>query len=146
MTSNSSLWCASLDPPNSSTCIHQVAYSRILQLTYVDELLVSLKSLFVKLFEPFLTTFVASLHALQQGKTAVPSSWDFNSVFEGWDKVFDKLLRGLEDKAALVSLLAQVFLADPAQERKSRLRTAPRQAPPSDSSPPSDDPSTGKSL
>ena len=86
----------------------QVAYQRILQLTYVDELLAALKTLFVKLFEPFLATFVASLHAATSGKLASNSSqaattWNFTKAFDGWDDVFDKLLRGLEDKAAQVS-------------------------------------------
>ena len=85
----------------------QVAYQRILQLTYVDELLAALKTLFVKLFEPFLTTFVASLHAASSGKLAsnpgqAVATWNFTKAFDGWDDVFDKLLRGLEDKAAQV--------------------------------------------
>jgi signal recognition particle receptor subunit alpha len=83
----------------------QVAYQRILQLTYVEDLLTALKSLFIKLFEPFLATFVASLHAVKSGKLSseLTASWNFSKAFEGWDKVFDKLLRGLEDKAAQVS-------------------------------------------
>ena len=40
--------------------VAQVAYQRILQLTYVDDLLAALKALFVKMFQPFLATFVAS--------------------------------------------------------------------------------------
>ena len=87
--------------------IFQVAYQRILQLTYVDELLAALKTLFVKLFEPFLATFVASLHAVNGAKSvaaagASAASWNFAQAFENWDNVFDKLLRGLEDKAAQV--------------------------------------------
>lgn len=90
-------------------CPIQVAYQRILQLTYVDELLAALKTLFVKLFEPFLATFVASLHAVSSGKLSASStsqtatSWNFAKAFDKWDGVFDKLLRGLEDKAAQVS-------------------------------------------
>jgi signal recognition particle receptor subunit alpha len=84
-----------------------VAYQRILQLTYVDDLLAALKTLFIKLFEPFLATFIASLHALSSGKMVsaageVATQWNFVKAFEGWDKIFDKLLRGLEDKAAQV--------------------------------------------
>lgn len=63
----------------------------------------ALKTLFIKLFEPFLASFVASLHAINSGKVAVGDAvaqWDFSKAFEGWDKIFDKLLRGLEDKAA----------------------------------------------
>ena len=85
-----------------------MAYQRILQLTYVEELLNALKALFVKLFEPFLATLVASLHAVNNAVTSTSArrnmqDWDFAKAFDGWDKVFDKLLRGLQDKAAQVS-------------------------------------------
>jgi signal recognition particle receptor subunit alpha len=66
-----------------------------------------MKTLFIKMFEPFLATFVASLHAMSSGQItssagAVPTSWNFAKAFEGWDGMFDKVLRGLEDKAAQV--------------------------------------------
>ncbi|KAF8136090.1 SRP54-type protein [Boletus edulis] len=115
---------------NDLELIFVVAYQRILQLTYVDDLLTAMKALFIKLFEPFLATFVASLHAMNNGKQAPctardPSApWNFAKAFEGWDKVFDKLLKGIEEKAA--------------QERKSRLRPV-TYAEPSTPSPPSDD-------
>ncbi|KAF8558467.1 P-loop containing nucleoside triphosphate hydrolase protein [Imleria badia] len=118
---------------NDLELIFVVAYQRILQLTYVEDLLTAMKALFIKLFEPFLATFVASLHAMNNGKQAPsttrdPStSWNFAKAFEGWDKVFDKLLKGIEEKAA--------------QERKSRFRPVAhveQDAP----SPPSDDLST----
>ncbi|KAG6379125.1 SRP54-type protein [Boletus reticuloceps] len=115
---------------NDLELIFVVAYQRILQLTYVDDLLTAMKALFIKLFEPFLATFVASLHAMNNGKQAPctardPSaSWNFAKAFEGWDKLFDKLLKGIEEKAA--------------QERKSRLRPV-TYAEPSTPSPPSDD-------
>lgn len=83
-----------------------MAYQRILQLTYVDELLLALKTLFIELFEPFLATFVASLHVASAAKVSssvdVSRSWNFTKAFEGWDAVFDKFLRGLEDKASQV--------------------------------------------
>lgn len=70
----------------------------------MDDLLDALKTLFIKLFQPFLATFVASLHAISSGKAiSAAVQWDFAKAFEGWDKVFDKILRGLEDKAAQVS-------------------------------------------
>lgn len=80
----------------------KVAYQRILQLTYVNDLLDALKSLFVKFFEPFLTTFVASVHAMNTAKVAAGqvATWNFAKTFDGWDSVFDKVLRGLEDKSA----------------------------------------------
>ncbi|KAI0831167.1 signal recognition particle binding protein [Trametes gibbosa] len=89
---------------NDLELIFVVAYQRILQLTYVDDLLNALKTLFIKLFQPFLTTFVASLHATGTAKlSSLPESsapWTFAKAFDGWDGIFDKLLRGLEDKAA----------------------------------------------
>lgn len=72
----------------------------------MDELLAALKTLFVKLFEPFLSTFVASLHAGTAAKASLAetvTTWNFASVFEGWDKYFNALLKQLEEKAALVS-------------------------------------------
>ncbi|KAF9239660.1 SRP54-type protein [Melanogaster broomeanus] len=99
---------------NDLELIFVVAYQRILQLTYVEDLLTAMKALFIKLFEPFLATFVASLHSVNNGKLAASPArdatapWNFVKAFDGWNKVFDKLLRGFEDKAA--------------QERKSRFR------------------------
>lgn len=55
------------------------------------------------MFEPFLTSFVASLHALNNStRAALPQSWNFEKAFEGWDKLFDKVLRGLEDRDSQV--------------------------------------------
>ncbi|KAF6764995.1 signal recognition particle binding protein [Ephemerocybe angulata] len=119
---------------NDLELIFVVAYQRILQLTYVEDLLSALKTLFIKYFEPFLAAFVASLHALNTARTAVTqaTAWDFSKALEGWDTIFDKVLRGLEEKAA--------------HERKSRLRATVR-APVEDlSTPPSDDQSTAPSL
>ncbi|CAK5264698.1 unnamed protein product [Mycena citricolor] len=96
---------------NDLELIFVVAYQRILQLTYVDDLLAALKTLFVKMFQPFLATFVASLHAMNSGKTTIieaTTALSFAHTFDGWDKIFDKLLKSLEEKAAL--------------DRRSRLR------------------------
>jgi hypothetical protein len=76
-------------------------------LTYIDELLATLKSIFVKLFEPFLATFIASLHAASKGKILstvgeTAATWDFSKAFENWDAVFNKILHGLESKATQV--------------------------------------------
>jgi len=96
-----------LTPPVLLCYQLQVAYQRILQLTYVDDLLAALKSVFVKLFEPFLRSFVTSLHTINASKvvsTVTPTSWNFAQAFEDWDQVFDKLLKSFEDKAAQVQL------------------------------------------
>ncbi|KAJ6500475.1 signal recognition particle, alpha subunit, N-terminal-domain-containing protein [Mycena sanguinolenta] len=116
---------------NDLELIFVVAYQRILQLTYVDDLLAALKTLFVKMFQPFLATFVASLHAINSGKATVveaASAFSFADAFDGWDKMFDKLLRSLEDKAA--------------QDRKSRLRPVVRPTVEESSSPPSEESET----
>ncbi|KAI0079993.1 signal recognition particle binding protein [Panus rudis PR-1116 ss-1] len=112
---------------NDLELIFVVAYQRILQLTYVEELLATMKALFVKLFEPFLTTFIASLHTASKGNISNTShaTWNFASAFEGWDGMFDKLLHGLESKSA--------------QDRKARFRPVQNATEPS---PPSDDLST----
>ncbi|KAK7023937.1 signal recognition particle binding protein [Favolaschia claudopus] len=113
---------------NDLELIFVVAYQRILQLTYVDDLLAALKTLFVKMFQPFLASFVASLHAINSGKATVleaANAFSFADAFDGWDKMFDKLLRSLEDKAA--------------QDRKSRLRPAVRPAIEETSTPPSEE-------
>ncbi|KAJ7871436.1 signal recognition particle, alpha subunit, N-terminal-domain-containing protein [Mycena olivaceomarginata] len=113
---------------NDLELIFVVAYQRILQLTYVDDLLAALKTLFVKMFQPFLATFVASLHAINSGKATIveaASAFSFADAFDGWDKIFDKLLRSLEDKAA--------------QDRKSRLRPVVRPQIEESSTPPSEE-------
>jgi signal recognition particle receptor subunit alpha len=93
----------------------QVAYQRIIQLTYVEHLLEAMRTLFIKLFQPFLATFVASLHNLSITKPSIDLSvnWDFKKTLQEWNDVFDKVLRGLEDKASM--------------ERRTRLRSAPMQ-------------------
>jgi len=68
----------------------------------------ALKTVFVKLFQPFIAAFVASLHAVNNTAVALsnaaaePTRWNFAKVLEGWDAAFDKLLKGLENKAAEV--------------------------------------------
>jgi len=84
-----------------------VAYQRILQLSYIDDLLAAMKRLFVHYFEPILTAFVASLHAINTAKSAAlqATSWDFKKSFKNWDVLFDKLLKELEEKAATVRFM-----------------------------------------
>ncbi|KAF8337491.1 uncharacterized protein EI90DRAFT_3118935 [Cantharellus anzutake] len=109
---------------NDLELIFVVTYQRILQLTYAEDLLAALKTVFLSLYEPFLVTFVASLHGsislvarditLSKGITIDPatSTWNFSKIFAGWDKTFDKVLKRIEDKVA--------------QDRKSRLRSVPK--------------------
>ncbi|EIW60510.1 P-loop containing nucleoside triphosphate hydrolase protein [Trametes versicolor FP-101664 SS1] len=120
---------------NDLELIFVVAYQRILQLTYVEDLLNALKTLFVKLFQPFLTTFVASLHVTRTAKLSssadTSASWNFAKAFEGWDGVFDKLLRGLEDKAAQERRSRSGYVAHSAVEvtpPEEELSTVPSQS------------------
>ncbi|KAL1947710.1 hypothetical protein VTO73DRAFT_13434 [Trametes versicolor] len=120
---------------NDLELIFVVAYQRILQLTYVEDLLNALKTLFVKLFQPFLTTFVASLHVTSTAKLSssadTSASWNFVKAFEGWDGVFDKLLRGLEDKAAQERRSRSGYVAHSAVEvtpPEEELSTVPSQS------------------
>lgn len=69
-----------------------------------------MKALFVQLFEPFLTGFVASLHK-KVGEVGSATDWNFAKAFDGWDKMFDKLLKGLEDKAAQVGPYTSPYLS-----------------------------------
>ncbi|KAF9567609.1 signal recognition particle binding protein [Agrocybe pediades] len=114
---------------NDLELIFVVAYQRILQLTYVEELLDAMKRLFVQYFESTVASFVASLHSVNnaaKSTTVQGTTWDFSKAFERWDILFDKLLKSLEEKAA--------------QDRKSRLRPAVR--PVETYSPPSEDSDT----
>ncbi|KJA18586.1 hypothetical protein HYPSUDRAFT_45131 [Hypholoma sublateritium FD-334 SS-4] len=96
---------------NDLELIFVVAYQRILQLTYVDDLLAAMKRVFIQYFSPFVATFVTSLHSINAVGTAAAqaATWDFSKTFERWDSIFNTLLKVLEEKAA--------------QDRKSRLRT-----------------------
>ena len=69
----------------------------------MEDLLVAMKRLFVQYFEPFVAAFITSLHSLA---TITPQGAfsDFSKIFEKWDTLFDKLLKGLEEKAAQVPL------------------------------------------
>lgn len=111
----------------------QVAYQRVLQLTYVEELLGALKTIFVKLFQPFLAAFVASLHVVKNTAIALSNSaseaprWNFAEALEGWDAAFDKLLQGLENKVAEVRFQSVLlrFLTNARRTRTASIACAP---------------------
>lgn len=113
--------------------------------------MVALKTVFVELFRPFIAAVVASLRAANNTAVALsnsasePTRWNFAKAFEGWDATFDKLLKGLENKAAEVRFVLRLIKsgthAEPRsafQDRKSRLRPAAR-PPPTTPSPSSSD-------
>lgn len=120
--------------------VHQVAWQRIIQLTYVDQLLLALKTLFIKYYEPFIASLVASLHSTKS-LTLEPTSWNLSKAFENWDSIFDNILQGLEDKVSH-PLVAETFARRLPQNRKSRAKPLLPSAPtPSDL--PDDDQSNG---
>ncbi|KAG8905125.1 hypothetical protein FRB99_000637, partial [Tulasnella sp. 403] len=101
---------------NEMELIFVVAYQRILHLTYVEDLLLAMKELFIKLFAPFLLTLVQSLHVAKGAVTTAIASkaqtWDFARAFAGWNSTFEKLLKRFEVKAA--------------EEKRLRSRALPR--------------------
>ncbi|SAM77747.1 related to SRP101-signal recognition particle receptor, alpha chain [Ustilago bromivora] len=83
-----------------------VVYQRILQLSYIDKLLDTVRSLFTDLFAPFVRTLaLSSKSALASGtsKAATLSEsarFEFSAALKGWDDIFTKTLRNLEKAAA----------------------------------------------
>ena len=105
MTLNSFLWYVGIPCMLTSLTLFQVAYQRILQLTYVDDLLNVIRTVFVDMFAPFLKSFLASVHAsvgIAAAGAGSIAQWDFKAQLRDWDTTFDKILRSLQDKAAQV--------------------------------------------
>lgn len=79
------------DLSNEFGLIFVVAYQRILQLTYITDLLDSMKSLFTSLYRSILeTTFnswIVPRELLGDG---------FKGMFKGWDQSFHRLLKDIE--------------------------------------------------
>ncbi|SPO22445.1 related to SRP101 - signal recognition particle receptor, alpha chain [Ustilago trichophora] len=83
-----------------------VVYQRILQLSYIEELLDTVHSLFIDLFAPFVRKLAqSSKSALASGtsKAATLSEsarLEFSAALKEWDDIFTKTLRNLEKAAA----------------------------------------------
>ncbi|MBW0518914.1 hypothetical protein O181_058629 [Austropuccinia psidii MF-1] len=79
---------------NEFGLVFVVAYQSILQLTYISDLLESIKSLFISLYTPILDTYLKSWivpeNSLQGG---------FKALFTGWDHSFNQLLKDVERMA-----------------------------------------------
>ena len=69
----------------------QVAYQRILQLTYITDLLESMKSLFTSLYSSILDSTFNSWIVPEDGLVD-----GFKEFFKGWDQSFHKLLKDIE--------------------------------------------------
>lgn len=63
-----------------------MAYQKILQLAYIDELLETVKTLFIDMFNQTITT-----------------NYGIDGDYRSFDDVFNQLLRQLEDKYTSVS-------------------------------------------
>ena len=79
-------------------------------------MLETIKSLFITLYEPFLKSFVDSLRG---GVVSDATEWDFAKMLDGWDKVFDKVVKKAEEGEAGV----KVSLTFVRQQRKPSLRS-----------------------
>ncbi|KAJ9477481.1 Signal recognition particle receptor subunit alpha-like protein [Pseudozyma hubeiensis] len=83
-----------------------VVYQRILQLSYIDDLLDTIRSLFTDLFAPFVRKLaLSSKSAISSGssKAATLSEsarLEFAAALQEWDDIFTKTLRNLEKAAA----------------------------------------------
>jgi signal recognition particle receptor subunit alpha len=95
---------------NDLELIFVVAYQRILQLSYVDELLLQVKKAFLRAYEETVRTIVDSSKGkdvLVSGNTAASlfSGQGWAQLFEGWEDVFNRILRELELGAAKVNMM-----------------------------------------
>lgn len=92
---------------NDVELVFVVVYQRILQLSYVPQLLASIKEAFLQFFKPFV---IALREATQPHKGSTSSSSNMNAVrrlkkefdtrLQEWETTFLKILRGLEREAA----------------------------------------------
>ena len=83
-----------------------VVYQRILQLSYIDELLERVKALFIQLFSPFIRKLTqssksAAASASSRLVTLTESArLQFAASLDEWDQIFTSTLRNLEKAAA----------------------------------------------
>ncbi|SCV67587.1 BQ2448_5198 [Microbotryum intermedium] len=102
---------------NQFDLVFVVAYQRILQLTYVQDLLVQVKRVFSRQFEP-------KIEAIQQaskGKCLVPLDFGpqgWESLFEGWHATFLKLLKEQEQSAAKTKRSSRILPPSAAAQDK----------------------------
>lgn len=90
---------------NDLELVFVVVYQRILQLTYIPQLLSSIKELFLDMFKPFVVAFGEATGP--SGRSTLNSLFsarklraEFELRLKEWDITFLKTLRGLERNAA----------------------------------------------
>ncbi|GHJ84366.1 hypothetical protein NliqN6_0768 [Naganishia liquefaciens] len=97
---------------NGLGLVFVVVFPALLPLTYIPELLVRMKQLFISLFHPYIEAFVSSLSlststaisdtlaALQlQGKSALVALQEQIDL-EKWEAIFERCLKGCEERAS----------------------------------------------
>lgn len=98
-----------------------VAYHRLLHLAYVPALLETAKQLFLVRFGDVLREFVMSLRG---GSTAASDrEWDLDKLLDGWDAIWEKVLKKAEAGDAKVRRVAEV---DETRALTSTRRTGPQ--------------------
>ncbi|TIA70392.1 hypothetical protein E3P92_02812 [Wallemia ichthyophaga] len=80
---------------NKTDLIFVIAYSKIIQLGWVDELLETAKALFVSLFKPVIEHIIAALSGATPDDAV---NLDLPAMFKGWDEVFDQLVNDIDKK------------------------------------------------
>lgn len=104
----------------------QVAYHRLLQLPYIPLLISSLKDLFLSLYTPAIRTLVDALRSTS-AEASSAALQELNRALEGWDKVWEKLLKRVEsesgDAPGGVKMRRVSGLRESAQPETPELRT-----------------------
>lgn len=111
---------------NELDLIFIVAYPRILQLGYVEELLLETKRAFLKAYERVVRVLVGScrgqgLEGLSdEQRKLLRGGWD--KVFVGWEATFSRMLREHEDRDSKVCSVANPVVQEltPRQSKKSK--------------------------
>lgn len=91
---------------NELDLVFVVAYQRILQLTYVEELLARVKEQFMGSFRSVIEGVVESTKGKDVGGAlhgVIFGGQGWKELFKGWEDMFARLLRELEMGAAKVS-------------------------------------------
>ncbi|TIA90555.1 hypothetical protein E3P99_01516 [Wallemia hederae] len=80
---------------NNVDLIFVIAYSKMIQLGWVDELLETAKALFMSLFKPAIEQLIAALSGATDPEHL---HLDIPALFKGWNQIFDKLVKDIDGK------------------------------------------------
>lgn len=115
----------------------QVVFPALLPLTYIPELLIRMKQLFISLFHPYIEALVTSLHmssassavsdtlkSLQsQGQSALIALKQQIDL-EKWEAIFERCLKGCEERASGGQRKMMTRSATAALSKKARISAA----------------------